>query len=1631
MDVKKSNIQNIYPLSPMQEGLLFHSLTEPGSSAYFQQISYCIRGELNFKLFEQVWNQLLQRYDILRSVFSIVGSERPLQVVLKERQLVCAYKDLRGLSTSQQNDARQAFKQADRQQGYNLERDLLMRVSVLQLQDSLYEVVWSHHHILMDGWSLGLLQQEFAALYQAAIQGYADPLSKAIPFSRYIEWLEQQDRDEAIKVWQKYLNGYGEGRPCKTLTLPQKPHVESSKKNVGTRRQHRYLIGGEQLAALNNQAAHQQITLSTLLNGCWGLLLGFYNQCEDIVFGMAVSGRPPEVPGVETIVGLFINTLPVRVQFSLKENLCEFLRRLQREIMTTQSYQYLSLAEIQKLTPYGNQLLATHFTYENYPIDLSSQSEGTENGLSIESSTVFEQTHYHLDIQVVPELNGVRVQMNYNSEYFNDVTIQLCEQHFKALLTAFVDQPDCPIGKLDWLSDYEKRTLLALPEGRQSRAIESDNMIQRFEALVDQQPDHIALTCPQWQGRESSYLSHKRSHSTDSVSLTYQQLNEQANRLAHFLASKGINAGDRVGILMERSIDTVVGILAILKTGAAYLPMEQFYPIERVNSMAQQGGIRYLITSSSLSEYWPEGVEPLCLDALSDALGEMPTHNLLRSIASTDLAYIIFTSGSTGQPKGVKVSHGNVARLMDQGQQLFQFDRHDVWTLFHSVAFDFSVWELWGALGVGAKLVIVPYWLARDTEGFYQLLIDEKVTVLNQTPSAFRQLSWVDARFSSADDSNIANHLALRYVIFGGEKLEFSSLSSWFKRHGDQPKLVNMYGITETTVHTTFRLIQEQDCDGTSSLIGQPLADLKIYLLDEQQRPVALGVPGEMYIAGPGVSLGYWGRDDLAQERFIENPFLKLEGCEQSENQLPYQTLYRTGDLARWLVSDAKGEITGSNVLNGDQIPFELEYLGRIDSQVQLHGYRIELSEIQQALVRQDGLQDALVVLVDDENGDAFICAYLIPSQSVPSEKASTLIHALQETLKKHLPDYMIPTAWELMEGFPLTSNGKLDQAALPIPKRGRYAIGVDESQDEMKNVREAALANVWCKLLGLEKIDRHDNYFALGGDSIKAMQMVSRLRSQGYRLNVQAVFQNPTISSLATHLSSIERVSEKWKHQQHLQQNSRIPLLPIQQRFMAQDKAHLDWFNHAVLLQSQKGFDVEALQQALNCLVQTHEALRLSFHFDSQQEQWYQCVSDSVSWPITRVDLPIARDQAQWEQQLQTLATEQQRQLSIQQGPLIKAVLFITHPDQLNAEEYARESLLLIIHHLLVDGVSWRILLEDLKQTYDQACLGQKPTLPVIVDSLGRWSQQLMSYRQRPALLSELPYWQSLDMSCKPIIPATQTSKQECPNSYANTRVLHVCLDETTTHQLLTLANRPFNTTAEDLLLVALAHTFFRLYGVKQSCLLMEGHGRETQLDGLYQEHGTMTEQLDLSQTVGWFTALYPFRLALPDNTTVSDTSDWAYQIKTIKESLRQVPNRGLGYGVLKYLRDHQGSTCKDLSADPQISFNYLGQFAETTENSLFKVRPDLVGQLVNPDLIRTTELDVGVVILQQHAEISIQYSPHLFSDRDAQRFLQDYQHNIESVVHFCVDYHQQEVTPSDLSYSNISMEELEGLFE
>ena len=1048
------------PLSFAEQRLWFLDRLQEKSVAYNEIEALRLRGSLSVEALQAALQEIVRRHESLRTNYQAVDGS-PVRVIRPELDLEMSIVDLQHLPSEEKLSEVQRWGDRISGQPFDLANDPLLRVTLLQLATDDHVLLLAMHHIITDGWSMGVFANELEAFYGAKVLGLPSPLAQLpIQYADFAIWQRQPAIAEILSpqlsYWKQQLAG-----ATPLLELPTdypRPTVQTSRGSKEF-----FSFGSEFTERLKHLSRENGATLFMTLFAAFSTLL--YRSCgqTDIVVGTPIANRNRSE--IEGAIGFFVNTLVLRTIVVRNPSFLELLARVRQVSLDAYAHQDLPFEQlVEALQPprslSHSPIFQVMFALQNAPRKPVELPGLSFNWLPLETA----KAKFDLFLSMEETEAGLIGYWEYNRDLFEQSTIRRMMGHFQTLLRAILANPEARVGELPLLTAAERHQLLVEWNDTFAEYPQDKCIHQLFEEQVERTPDAVAVVF-------------------EEERLTYRELNAKANQLAHYLQSLGVEAEVLVGICVERSIEMIVGLLGILKAGGAYVPFDSNSPAERLAFMLADAGISIIVTEEKLKSAIPSLPDVVvCLDTdWQQKIAPQAPSNPTGSVESSSLAYIIYTSGSTGKPKGVLTQHNNVTRLFAATQPWFSFNSNDVWTLFHSYAFDFTVWEIWGALFYGGTLVVVPYWVSRSPKDFYQLLCQNKVTVLNQTPSAFRQLIKVE------DSLSTESPLHLRYVIFGGEALEIKSLEPWFERHGDSsPQLINMYGITETTVHVTYRPLTISDLNRNVSPIGSPIPDLQAYILDNYLQPVPIGVPGELHIGGAGLARGYLNRPELTEQKFISNPF----------SDKPGSRLYKTGDKARYL-------------------PYgKIEFIGRIDNQVKIRGFRIELGEIEATLAQHPEVRQAVVIVRSDSTEDKRLVAYIV---SEAEELAGSVLRGF---LKSKLPDYMVPSAFVFLEAIPLTANGKVNRRALPAPDTEH--LSESASLIPPRSNTELQLSQIWSEVLNVTPVGVTNNFFDLGGHSLLAVRLMARIESQlGIHLPLATLFTEPTIESQANLLNA------------------------------------------------------------------------------------------------------------------------------------------------------------------------------------------------------------------------------------------------------------------------------------------------------------------------------------------------------------------------------------------------------------------------------------------------------------------------------------------------------------------------------
>ncbi len=1485
------------PLSSAQQRLWFFSRLESASSAYNLGGVLWLDGALDLAALRYGLDQLLARHAALRLVFAEQdGVAR--QAVLPVCPMPLEQVDLGELAAELRQAAAEEQGRAFVERHFDLGRGPQIRCALYRLQADRHGLVLSMHHIVSDAWSVRLLFEDMAEFYRAHQQRRAPTLSTLpLQYCDYAEqqrqWLASGEGRQQLDYWRAQL---GEEQPALLL-----PADFSRPAQADRRAAYRLLELEPQLVGrLRGLAKACGATLFSVLLAALQLQLARLSGQREVRIGVPVAGR---AHGHERLVGFFVNTLVLAGQPLPGLSVRDWIGRTRQCLRQGLNHQQMPFEQlVEALAPtrsLGQQpLFQLAFNYRRQIPLLANWLPGIEARLD-----EFPASRIPFDLALdAQQGEGEQVQINfaYAADLFEAASIERLIAGFTQLLGEFAAQPDSSLAQLRLHSDAEQQRLALWNQCKQAHD-PSRLLPELIAERARQRPDAIALV----HGGER---------------LSYAELEAQANRLAHLLRERGVCPEARVGLSLERGNSMIVGLLAILKAGGAFVPLDPGYPRERLAFMVEDSGLQWLITSSDLAGRLP-AVDTLCLDRLD--LSAYPSSAPAVALHPLNLAYLIYTSGSTGQPKGVAVNHAGLSMHVQTIGQRYGMTPEDVELHFASISFDGAV-ERWTVpLAFGSRLVIrdQQLWSAEQT---CQVLQDEGVTIAIFPPSyAVQLLDWIESQSLT---------LNVRSWTLGGEAFTRETYER-MQRVLKPTRIVNGYGPTETVVTPLiWEAFAGDELHAAYAPIGTPVGPRKCYVLDSELNLLPIGVAGELYIGGEvGLARGYHRRPDLTAERFLPDPF-----------GAPGERMYRTGDLVRWREDGA------------------LDYLGRVDHQVKIRGFRIELGEIESQLLALPQIAEAAVVARDTPSGKQLV-GYLVG-------RGELELSEIKQRLAAQLPDYMLPAQLMQLASLPLTPARKLDRSALPEPQWQSADYQAPTSDNER------LLAAIWQQVLGVERVGRGDHFFELGGDSIVALQVVSRARQQGLGLTPKDVFQQQTLAELA---AVAREVAAPRAEQTPV--TGPAPLLPIQARLL--EREGLAACNQYLLFELGEPFEPALLEQALQALVRHHDALRLRYSRDDNGwQQWHATPAEASAQPLLQEYQ--ARDTADAEARCR----EAQASLDLQQGPLLRA-LYLRQAGRL-------DRLLLTIHHLAVDGVSWRVLLEDLPRAYGQLQIGQAVQLAEKTTAFKAWGERLQSFREGNVVQAQRGFWLAQEQA----VCALPTMTAE-PGREGQRQRLSLRLAAEPTRELLQGAQQAYRLRADEVLLTALARVLCAWSEQPALSLHLENHGR-----------APLFEDIDLSRTVGWFTCLYP--LSLRPATGLPDS------LKAIKEQLRAVADGGLAYGLLQ----QQGALA---GVTPQLLFNYLGQFEGAGAGAL---------QVLDAGLWREADapLDAPLVINAEQRDGGLQlyldFCPGHWQRATLEGLLQQLEAELQAIRGHCLTAARC-LTPSDVALAGLDQAALDAL--
>ncbi|HEY9405348.1 MAG TPA: amino acid adenylation domain-containing protein [Pyrinomonadaceae bacterium] len=1515
------------PLSFAQRRLWFLDQLQGSGTTYNLFGAVELKGDLNVGALESAFREVVRRHEVLRTNF-VEQDGDPAVVVSPPGEFAIDIIHLENLADDSQALEVDRWIETEVRRPFDLTRDCLFRAILLRRNAHAHMLLMSMHHIVSDEWSLGVLIHELSTLYAAFEQNQPSPLPElSIQYADYAVWQRSWLADSVIKAQLEFWINRLAGAPAR-LELPTdrpRPKIQRHHGRVLS-----FHLEGDLAERLVSLGRGSDATLFMTLLTAYSILLHRYTEADDLVIGSPIANRVR--PELVSLVGFFVNTLPLRIDLSGDPSVRELLARVRRTAVEAYSHQDVPFEQlVEELRPERN---LGHAPIFQVMLVLQNAPAPDLGKTSLEISPVEPRAvaaKFDCTLSIEETADGLACMIEYDTDLFDETTIERQAAHFRNVLSSMVEQPEARVRELNLLDEEERRHLIVSAHAARPPAPAQPTITRLFEAQARHTPDETAVQ-------------------VGDASFSYAELNDRANQLAAELREFVVSPEAAVGIYLDRGMEAVASMLAILKSGGTYVPLDLSAPSGRLLNIMQETQMKAILTSQSLSVRLPQtAAQMICVDELP--LAATTFANPLSAATPDNVAYIIYTSGSSGRPKGVMVTHDNLLCSVTARMQYYD---EPMLRLFSTLSFAFDAGNaaVFWALCRGARLIVGSEDLALQPEKLVKLLGESRCSHLITGPALY------GAILDLADADQLSS---LRTVVLGGEPLA-RSLAVRHAATAPQATLHNEYGPTETTMWSSVSRVA-LDSDETPT-IGNAVPGCRLYVLDQHLQPVPTGVPGELYIGGRQVARGYLGQPRLTAERFVPDPFANEPGLR----------LYRSGDLVRFRS-------------NG-----ELEFLGRADNQVKIRGYRIELGEIESALRQHGKIREvAVIVQVDDSTGSKRLCAYCVRADHGELQTAD-----LQSYLKTKLPDYMMPAAYLFVDELPLTANGKVDRRALPAAEIRNSFAGYTAP----RTPTEQLLANIWQEVLGAGRVGIYDNFFELGGDSILSIQIISRVNRAGLGLTVKQLFEWQTIAELAQ--AAPER---RTIHAEQGIITGCAPLTPIQRWFFEGRSPDPHHCNQAVLLLAAKQLDARLTEESIHHLLLHHDALRSRFDLNRDDPRM-EFNGGGFQIPFAVCDLSHL-ESADARAALTADAERQQRSLHLSEGTLLRSVLYrMGHGEP--------DRLLLVIHHLVVDGVSWRILLEDFATVYGHLSRRQSVRLPEKTTSFRHWAERLQGYAAGAEAAAELDYWR--EVMSVPVMPLPRDHERDISsNTRESADEVVVQLSKPLTQALLTSVPEAYHTQINDVLLAALMRCISNWTGDDIMRIVLEGHGREELFD-----------DVDLSRTVGVFTSFFPVVLSRPPGDRRGDT------LKRVKEQLRAAPQRGIRFGLLKYLSPSVGEE-NPLKREPtaEISFNYLGRFDGESRNSVFTgLATESAGMTQSPAGMRRYTLEINGIVNESQLELSWNFSTNLHERKTIEAVAADFIRELELLIEHCTDARNGGYTASDFPLALPDDEMLETLF-
>ncbi|MDC8004718.1 amino acid adenylation domain-containing protein [Aureisphaera galaxeae] len=1463
--------QDSYPLSSSQYRIWVVCQSNDSSAAYNTAQSIEINEALDVPMLNQAVNDVIERHEILRTVFRLNDQGEPRQHILSTEEVNFELDlfDYRGVDQAME-------KIEDRidinsKEAFNLEEGPLLKLSLFQLSEAHFVLSYNIHHILCDGWSMGIFSRDLLSFYNAYKEsGRAALPELRIQFKDYACWDDQRLKEDAFDTdfdyWNEKLSG-----ELPLLNLPTEKKRPSVKTHEG--RHLKTYLPKELTRAFKQFCNEQETSLYIGLYASFNLLLHKYTGDKDFILGTPVAGRSHI--DLENQIGVYVNSIALRSQIDPKETIAAFFERTKGNILKDYKHQDYPFDHLVNKLKIGSDISRSPVfdaTFRLHNVGITkSVDEIPQEVVDRVTDHGIAKTKFDLDFSLEEIGEYLDFNVVFNSDVYEKEIIAGLMSHFKQLIASLISQPEATIEALEFLNFAEKEELLVTFNNTRVAYPKERTLVDLFEEQTKKTPNQIALVF-------------------EKNTLTYEELSTVSTQLASYLIQEHkVATGDFVGITLDRNEWHIITLLAILKAGGTFVPIDSSYPQDRIEFMTQDSNCAVTVDQEIINDF---------------RNNKTNYTNILPEITTTcdSAAYVMYTSGSTGRPKGVVISHKNIVRLV-KAANFYQCDEKNVLLCTGALSFDATTFEFFGPLLNGGQLVMTPKNTLLDVSTLKETIREASVNVMWFTAGWLNQIV----------DTDIDVFQTLSTVLVGGDKLSPTHIGKLRTTYPDLT-IINGYGPTENTTFSLTYSIGEVDGDIP---IGFPISNSTVYILDPNKKLVPKGVMGELYLGGDGLAKEYLNQPELTSEKFVSNPFIEGE------------LLYKTGDLGKWMPN-------GSVVFGG-----------RADNQVKINGHRIELGEIENCLQKKTGINEAVVKISNKE-----MVAYYVANEATDSE-------AIRNYLFKELPAYMVPSYYIQLDAMPLNTNGKVDRASLPdVTQEDKIVSNYLEPSTE----EEIALVTLCQRILGVGQVGLNDNFYHLGGDSIKLISLISGLKKQGYVLRAKDALHTLNFQEMASKIgNNLVAVDQS-------EVVGEIDLSPIQEYFFTQlqvTKYH--HFNMSVVLKSNQRIDKEILLQCAQKLTEHHDALRMSYTLD-ENGTWNQY---NMGYELTKVSVPTfdLRTSPAPLKEMAAIGENVQSGLELEAGNIFKIVHF-----QLETSD----RIALVCHHLVVDGISWRILVEDLEQLYNQYANNQKATLPQKSNSFKDWVSASKEYAAQLAKGPEKNYWdtvvgQNID----------QLTKNDNGSGYVIDKEVGFHLETAYTQALSTKVNQVYDTKINHLLMTALGQSIRTVFGSDKTMLRMEGHGREDIFD-----------EIDISRTVGWFTSIFPFVL------DVSQTENSIENLIQVKQDLERIPNKGIGYGILKYHGEGFAS-----EAIPDVTFNYLGEFSDASGSddsteSTFSYASDFVGNEVGDDIPSDVCLKVSGKIFADQLRMTVQYPSSDFDRETMETFIVTYKRTLEALI-------------------------------